>query len=63
MILVVIEHTSLLFTRSLIESIYTYIYRSISKLVIEHLVVVTLTRAHMLETNIQHPREKEVKNN
>jgi hypothetical protein len=65
MILAVVEHSPLLCTLSLIESIhiYTYLYRSISKLVIEHLVLVTLTRAHMSETNIQHPGENEVKNN
>jgi hypothetical protein len=39
----------------------TYVYRSRSKPVIEHLVVVTLTHAHMSEINIQHPRENEVK--
>jgi hypothetical protein len=65
MILAVVEHSPLLCTLSLIESIhiYTYLYRSISKLVIEHLVLVTLTRAHMSETNIKHPGENEVKNN
>lgn len=30
---------------------------------IEHLVVVTLVHAHMLETNTYYPREKDMKNN